>query len=71
MAETIEIKVEGMSCGHCKMRVEKAALSIPGVTAAAADLREGKLEVHYTGNDSVESVTERLRKAVRDVGYRA
>ncbi|MDD4166785.1 MAG: heavy metal-associated domain-containing protein [Endomicrobiaceae bacterium] len=27
------IKIEGMTCGHCQMRVKKALENIPGVTA--------------------------------------
>lgn len=30
------VKVEGMTCGHCKMAVEKAAKSVNGVTGAEA-----------------------------------
>jgi copper chaperone CopZ len=29
--EIIELKVEGMSCGHCKSAVEKAVSALAGV----------------------------------------
>nr|MBP9484379.1 heavy-metal-associated domain-containing protein [Negativicutes bacterium] len=32
------IKVDGMSCGHCKNAVEKAVRALPGVLAAEVDL---------------------------------
>lgn len=31
---TKTLKIEGMSCKHCAMRVEKALNGLPGVTAA-------------------------------------
>lgn len=30
--------VEGMSCNHCKMSVEKAISAVPGVSACVVDL---------------------------------
>lgn len=30
----IELKIEGMTCGHCKGAVEKVLLKVPGVTQA-------------------------------------
>lgn len=27
----IELKIEGMSCGHCRQAVERALVAVPGV----------------------------------------
>lgn len=56
--------VEGMTCGHCKMRVEKALNSIEGVNAEV-DLDSGKVTVKME-NEVEDSV---LRDAVANAGY--
>ena len=37
MSDTV-LTIEGMTCMHCKMRVEKALKGVPGVTSAQVDL---------------------------------
>jgi len=60
------IIVEGMSCNHCKMSVEKAARGVPGVTGAEVDLNNKKLTLTFAGETGdVESV----KAAVREAGY--
>ncbi len=62
----IELKIEGMSCGHCAKTVERALASVPGVdqvvevsVARGAARIEGKAE------------PAALIAAVEDEGYRA
>ncbi len=63
---TTTINVDGMSCNHCKMAVEKAAGTVPGVTAAVVDLEKKELAVSFTdGHEDLEAV----KKAVTDAGY--
>ncbi|GEM85339.1 CopZ family metallochaperone [Meiothermus hypogaeus] len=62
---SIELKIEGMSCGHCKMSVEKALKSVPGVEKVEVFLQEGRAVVE--GNAPVE----RLINAVQEEGYAA
>ncbi len=45
MADTAVFTVTGMTCGHCVAAVETEVRTIPGVTAARADLTTGRLEV--------------------------
>ena len=59
------LKVEGMSCGHCKAAVEKALKSVDGVKNAVVDLENKTAEV--TLKDDVSN--EVLSKAVTDAGY--
>ena len=61
------IKVEGMSCGHCKMAVEKAALAVAEVEKAAVDLKKKELTVELTGE--TEKVLDEIKTAVRNAGY--
>ncbi|HOG01383.1 MAG TPA: heavy-metal-associated domain-containing protein [Clostridia bacterium] len=58
------MKIEGMTCNHCKMRVEKALNAIDGVTAAV-DLAAKSAELTL----SKEVSKETLENAVRDAGY--
>ena len=37
MAEKVELKVTGMSCGHCEVAVIKALMALDGVKKAEAD----------------------------------
>jgi len=62
VAETT-LKIEGMSCGHCKMGVEKALQAIAGVVSVSVDLE--KKEAIVTGT----AEREELVKAVEDIGF--
>lgn len=57
------LKIEGMSCGHCKMSVEKALQAVPGVVSASVDL--AKKEALVTGTADRAA----LVKAVEDTGF--
>ena len=59
------LKVEGMTCNHCKMHVEKALNGVSGVEKASVDLTKGEAVV--VGNANRED----LVKAVSDAGYKA
>ncbi|MBI5591258.1 MAG: heavy-metal-associated domain-containing protein [Deltaproteobacteria bacterium] len=63
MNETI-LKIEGMSCNHCKMSVEKALKGVPGVTDVQVDLAEKQAVVTGSADLAVMS------KAVADAGFK-
>ncbi|MGD9560595.1 MAG: heavy metal translocating P-type ATPase, partial [Oscillospiraceae bacterium] len=65
-AETMEktMQIEGMSCGHCTARVEKALNELPGVQATVS--LEDKA-AHITTDGQVGD--DALRTAVADAGY--
>jgi len=58
------VSVEGMTCNHCKMNVEKAAQKIEGIEKAEVDLQSGTLKVDG-GNINLEE----LGKTINDLGY--
>jgi copper chaperone len=60
------LKVNGMSCNHCKMRVEKAVAEVPGVREASVDLDAGTL--HVSMEDGEETLTK-IKDAVAESGY--
>ena len=57
------LRIEGMSCGHCKIAVEKALQAVPGVVSASVDLE--KKEALIEGNADRDA----LAKAVEDAGF--
>lgn len=43
---TIDLEVEGMSCGSCVRKVKEALAPLPGVSGIDVDLRAGRVRVH-------------------------
>lgn len=58
------ITIEGMTCGHCQARVEKALNSVEGVKAKV-DLKKNSATVE---TDSTIS-DDLLKKTVEEAGY--
>lgn len=63
MSKTV-LKIEGMSCNHCKMAVETALHGVPGVTDAQVDLH--KKEAVVEGS----APRDAMIKAVDAAGYK-
>jgi copper chaperone len=60
------IKVEGMTCEHCKQSVETAVLSLPGVMSAMVDLSAEILTVDF---DHDKTTLAQLKAAVEAIGF--
>jgi len=60
-----EMMIEGMSCNHCKMRVEKALGSLAGVSSVEVDLSAKKAIVELS--EEVDGAV--LKEVVEDAGY--
>ena len=61
-----EIKIEGMTCGHCAMSITNEIATIEGVSSVKVD--------HATGNALVEAEgvsNEQLAEAIEEAGYTA
>lgn len=58
------IEINGMSCGHCQARVEKALNEIDGV-AAKVELKKNRAVVSLTKEVSDQT----LKDAVMEAGY--
>lgn len=67
MAKT-ELKIDGMTCGHCLSAVERALRSQPGVQSASVDLAKGSAEIEH---DPSTIGPEALVRAVEEEGYQA
>lgn len=64
--ETKVLKIEGMSCDHCKKAVAEALQGIAGVKSVEVDLEAGKATVSY---DPAQASEEVMRRAVEEAGY--
>ena len=60
-----ELKIEGMTCSHCKAAVQTALTKVAGVTGVNVDLASGRAQV--SGSAPVAA----LIAAVQDEGYKA
>ena len=61
------LKIQGMTCNHCVMRVAKALKAVPGVQDAQVDLQKGEAVVSY---DETKVTMEQLSFAVVEAGYK-
>ena len=57
------LKIEGMMCGHCRARVEKALKAVAGVETVEISLE------HKTATVTRNADSALLRQAVIDAGY--
>ena len=57
------LSIQGMSCGHCTSRVQRALEKIDGVTVSSIDLQG----CHVSVPDSVSDA--QLKAQVEDAGY--
>jgi Cu+-exporting ATPase len=61
-----KVTVEGMTCGHCKKRVEDALLEVPMIESADVDLIDSIAEITLT-----EKVEDNIVKVALEVaGYK-
>ncbi|MFT6431062.1 MAG: Cu+-exporting ATPase, partial [Halopseudomonas sp.] len=65
MSGSIEIGINGMSCGSCVGRVERALASEPGVIRARVNLATAKAHVDFSGQADPDSVI----RAIETAGY--
>lgn len=63
--KTQELKIEGMSCGHCVMNVKKELGKVPGIVVD--DVQIGKAQIHY---DESRVTEQALARAIDEAGYK-
>jgi copper chaperone len=64
--ETINLKVQGMTCGGCVSSVTRVLQSVPGVETARVALAGGSAEVTF---DPARTNLAALKLAVEGAGY--
>lgn len=62
---TKTMKIEGMACGHCTARVQKALEAVEGVASVVMSLEDKSAVVELNG----EPTDEVLKNAVTEAGY--
>ena len=65
----LKIKVEGMTCGHCSMKVKKVIQDIKGVKRAEVDL-EGNMATVTLVKDNAVSI-DKIISTINNAGYQA
>lgn len=65
MDKEIVLIVDGMTCGHCTARVEKALKELTGVSDAQADLESKRVTVKTDGTVEKEAMVS----AITEAGY--
>jgi len=63
--KTQELKIEGMTCGHCVMSVQKELSKLPGVNVEKVEI--GRASVRF---DETKVDLAMLASAVEEAGYR-
>lgn len=63
--KTVELQVQGMSCGSCVKHVTEALRPLEGVSVVTVDLQAGRVNV------SGDSDSHALLAALQDAGYPA
>ncbi|MBA4072532.1 MAG: copper chaperone [Gemmatimonas sp.] len=61
---SLNLTIDGMSCGHCVMSVQKALRALDGVEVTQVQI--GSAALHY---DPAKRTVEEILEAVRDQGY--
>lgn len=62
--EQITIQIDGMTCGHCVSRVQKALARVEGVHVDQVEI--GSARVSY---EPGQVSPQRIREAVEDAGF--
>jgi len=65
MFKTVTVRVDGMSCMHCNMAIERAVSQIDGVAAVSADFETGAVRIEADGELNEPAV----REAIAEEGY--
>jgi len=60
------INVEGMTCNHCKMAVEKGLKALKGVESAEVNLDAKNVTVSY---DESKAAIDEMKNAIVEAGY--
>lgn len=62
----VVFEVEGMSCNHCKMTVEKALKAVKGVAGAEVNLTKKTASVSF---DETACSLPDMKAAIENAGY--
>ena len=61
-----KLQISGMTCGHCKMKVENTLNELEGIDSAEVDLIDGIAKL----NTETELDSDFIAKTIEDAGYK-
>lgn len=64
--EQTTLKIEGMTCDHCKKAVDGALRNLQGVQEVKVDVAKGLADVTYNNS---EVTADSMKEAVEEQGY--
>lgn len=64
--ETIQLNIQGMTCGGCVINVSKVLQAVPGVSKVEVSLEQKRAIVTH---DPAQAGVAQLKAAVEDAGY--
>ncbi|HEU4437332.1 MAG TPA: cation transporter [candidate division Zixibacteria bacterium] len=64
--EKIELKVTGMTCGHCEAKIQQAVSQLPGVKKVTASRTNGTVTIEPE-SDTLNLQT--VKEAIESLGY--
>ncbi|WP_282019655.1 copper chaperone CopZ [Planomicrobium okeanokoites] len=64
--EQTTLKIEGMTCDHCKTAVDGALRNLQGVQEVKVDVTKGIADVTYNNS---EVTADSMKEAVEEQGY--
>jgi copper chaperone CopZ len=63
--------VRGMTCGNCVRHGEEAVRGVPGVIAAAVDLKAAEVRITHQPGVDVEAIVRAIDEAGYEAGFGA
>jgi len=66
--ETVDLKIEGMTCGGCVKSVTRVLSGVAGVSCADVSLEEARAHVTF---DPARTGVEAMKQAVERAGFKA
>ena len=65
--EKIEIKVIGMTCGHCEAKIQEAVSNLPGVKKVTASRMSQRVTIEPDKTEDLD--LQKVKEAIRLLGY--
>jgi copper chaperone CopZ len=66
MAARVTLKIEGIECPNCVMRLESMEDHLAGIRRAEASYHKGQMVVEY---DEVQITVEQIKAEIRRLGF--
>ena len=66
MAETLKLRVTGMTCGGCENAVRLSLTQLKGVQEVTASHKQNSVDITY---DRAQVSVAKIKQAIADLGY--